>query len=315
MGRPLRVQQQDAVYFITNRCHQQRFFLVPSRAVNAIILGCLCRAALEHGIVVYGYVFMSNHFHLLVGAPGLNLGEFMRDFQSMLAREINGLRDRTGHFWEGRYKSEHVLDDESMIERMVYMMANPTEAGLVEHPEKWPGVCSWDAHRSGGEVTGQHLLKKEYRRYRQTHPDSDETFEEVRANWEQATFTLQLARLPVWRDVDDDTYVERLRELVDAECDRIRRDRKTRRKDFLGAWGVRAQHWNRRPKTIERSPQPLCHSCDPQKRAEHREMIATVTGLYRRAMKKLREGTPRQKARVSFPHGTYPPGRLCCVGA
>jgi hypothetical protein len=43
----------------------------------------------------------------------LNLPEFMRDFQSSVARELNRLHGREGKFFERRYSSEQVLDDES----------------------------------------------------------------------------------------------------------------------------------------------------------------------------------------------------------
>ncbi len=54
----------------------------------------LARAA--QGVKIYAFVFMSNHFHLLLSAPGLNLGLFMCQFQVRLAAELNNLHGREG---------------------------------------------------------------------------------------------------------------------------------------------------------------------------------------------------------------------------
>ena len=310
MGRRVRVQTEDAGYFVSNRCLQQRFLLTPSKAVNAVILGCLARAAVEYGVVIYGFVFMSNHFHMLLSAPRLNLSEFMGAFQGQLATEINRLRGREGYVWQGRFRYEHVVDGPAMVDKMAYMMSNPTEADLVAHPDRWPGVCSWDAHMGDGRVTGHRLLKKEFRRLRRQDPDL--TWEEA---LEEADHTFELAPIPAWADLDPETYRTTLRELVDDRCEAYQRELKRRRRNFMGARKVVAQHWNRRPASTDRSPQPLCHCHDPKRREEHVEWYFEVCGRYRKAMGDYTSESARKRARAAFPHGTYPPGRRRAAGA
>jgi REP element-mobilizing transposase RayT len=114
MGRPIRIQEKRAIQFVTNRCFQQRFLFRPSREVNRIILGCLARAAAKHHVRLFAFVFMSNHFHMLLQAFFLNFP----DFQSSVARELNRLHGREGKFFERRYSSEQVLDDEAFLDRL-----------------------------------------------------------------------------------------------------------------------------------------------------------------------------------------------------
>jgi len=53
---------------ITDRTVQSRFLLVLSAEINDIILGVLGRAQRLNGVGLCGFVFLSNHFHLLLRA-------------------------------------------------------------------------------------------------------------------------------------------------------------------------------------------------------------------------------------------------------
>lgn len=130
MGRPLRIQSKRAIYFVTNRCFQERFFFTPSKEVNRIILGCLGRAASIHKVKLFAFVFMSNHFHMLLQAPLMNLSDFMRDFQSMVATRLNLHHGRTGKFFHRRFSDSRVLDDETFLDKLQYILNNPCESNL-----------------------------------------------------------------------------------------------------------------------------------------------------------------------------------------
>ena len=144
MGRRLRVQKEDAIYFITNRCFQAQYWLKPDfhGHFNKLILRCLSIAQKRYGVLIYGYVFMSNHFHILVRAPEMNLSHFMRDVQSLIARNVNLLRKRRGTLFPDRFTSALVLDKEAVFTMARYILLNPVRAKLVETPDQWPGLIS-----------------------------------------------------------------------------------------------------------------------------------------------------------------------------
>lgn len=63
------------------------------------------------------------------------LGWFMKCLKEPLARMANKEDGCTGAFWEGRFKSVAVLDEESLLATCAYIDLNPVAAGIAETPE------------------------------------------------------------------------------------------------------------------------------------------------------------------------------------
>jgi hypothetical protein len=40
-----------------------------------------------------------------------------------------------------------LVTDQDVEDKIAYVVANPVAAGLVEHPEQWPGVLLWGESR------------------------------------------------------------------------------------------------------------------------------------------------------------------------
>lgn len=65
----------------------------------------------------------------------VNLGWFMKAFKEPLARLANQEDQCKGTFWEARYKSIAILDEESLLATCAYIDLNPVAAGLAAAPE------------------------------------------------------------------------------------------------------------------------------------------------------------------------------------
>lgn len=131
MTRPLRVQYPNAVYHVTCRGNEQKPIFRDDRD-RSIFLKKLIESMDIYAIKLYGYVLMENHFHLLVKTPLGNLGEFMRRFNISYTGYFNYRHKRSGHLYQGRYKSILVDKDNYLSILSRYIHLNPIQTRLFE---------------------------------------------------------------------------------------------------------------------------------------------------------------------------------------
>ena len=67
-----------------------------------------------------------------------SLGWFMKALKEPLARLANKEDDCKGAFWESRYKSIAILDEEALLATCAYIDLNPVAAGVAAAPETSP---------------------------------------------------------------------------------------------------------------------------------------------------------------------------------
>jgi REP element-mobilizing transposase RayT len=110
--------------------------------VREVCGGVLARAAELYGVKVYAYVFMSNHLHLVVGARGLVVADFVKYLLGNLSRKLAPLCTKRwwGKFWERRASVAPILDEAALEDRVRYVLAHGVKEGLVRHAEDWEGL-------------------------------------------------------------------------------------------------------------------------------------------------------------------------------
>ncbi len=98
----------------------------------------MCFYAKSYGITIHNYCLMTNHYHLLIEIQKENLSKFMRQLNMNYAIYFNKKYNRSGHLWQGRFKSWFVTDEAYLYTLMLYIEQNPLKEKIVKTLEEYP---------------------------------------------------------------------------------------------------------------------------------------------------------------------------------
>ena len=282
----------------TSRTIQGRLLLRPSPVFNDIFVGTLGYAQAEYGLDIHSYVALSNHYHLLCSPEDPEqLADFMRLFNSKLAREIGRLNDWREKVWARRFHPIVVSDEPAaQIGRLTYLLAHGAKEGLVASPRQWPGPHCIESLLHGHSQQGLWFNRTlEYEANRKGLRFGVRDFATVE--------TVVLSPLPCWRHLDPAEYRARVAEIVESvEAEARLRERETGRAP-VGAAFVLRQDPHERPLRSKRAPAPFVHAATKTARKALLEAYRIFLAAYLRASERLRGGD----LTVAFPPCCFPP--------
>lgn len=151
MARPLRIEYDGAVYHVTSRGNERKP-VYQDDADRRMFLDVLHEANRRYNWLCHAYCLMSNHYHILVETPDGNLSQGMRQVNGVYTQKFNRRHKRSGHLFQGRYKSILIEKESHLVEVCRYVVLNPVRAKLSELPEAW----TWSSYRSTAGLEKPH---------------------------------------------------------------------------------------------------------------------------------------------------------------
>jgi putative transposase len=136
MARPLRIEYPNAVYHVTSRGNARgKIFLCDQDRENFLfVLGSVVK---RFNWLCHAYCLMDNHYHLMIETPDANLARGMRQLNGVYTQKFNWWHSKTGHIFQGRYKSILVEKENYLLELCRYVVLNPVRANMFQKPNEW----------------------------------------------------------------------------------------------------------------------------------------------------------------------------------
>lgn len=131
------VQNPDCAYFISSRCINREWFVLPMDVIWEAAELQLFFLVHAYGFKIYGFVLMGNHYHMLVVAPRGNLSEGMAYFQRELAREISRRANRINRTFSDRFHRTEIASFQHFQIAYKYLFQNPVKAHLCDKVEQY----------------------------------------------------------------------------------------------------------------------------------------------------------------------------------
>lgn len=106
----------------------------------ALLRDTLHRAKAIHPFVMLAYVFLPDHFHLLVRPTGQStITTIMHSVKPNFTKRYKSLQgiDGSMQFWQPRFWDHIIRDEDDLRRHLDYIHYNLVRHGLVDRPEAW----------------------------------------------------------------------------------------------------------------------------------------------------------------------------------
>jgi REP element-mobilizing transposase RayT len=143
MARPLRIEFPGAFYHVIVRGNQRQDIFFDDQDRQEY-LKRVKRYKDELSFMLYAYVLMVNHVHLLIETPSATISKIMQRINLTYTQYFNKKYGKVGHLFQGRYKSFLCDRDEYLLSLVRYIHLNPVRANLVKEPQRYRWSSHWD---------------------------------------------------------------------------------------------------------------------------------------------------------------------------
>ncbi len=304
---------------ITSRAVGRSFRFVPKKRVVESIWYCVAVVAAnaEYRVRIHEVVYMSNHVHIVATFDDDSMPDFMQDLNSLVSRQLNALRGRTGTNFEPHFNAVEIADVDKILDHCAYALANPCSAHLVTRAVGWRGVTSarleygqsitierpqcgmWkpnrlkEKKRQQGQKAGK-LLRHRKSAGRAKYAGRSKLPEQVE---------FSLERPPGFGELNDTQLREEVRRRTEILEDKAEAERAKRGWKALGMRRVIEQHWADFPDKTEPRFGTVPKASGSSKWA--RMEVLQRCARFQQAYAKARDAYVAGDHGVQFPCGTW----------
>jgi REP element-mobilizing transposase RayT len=149
-----KIRDQDLPHFITATVVDW-IDVFSRKSHRDCVIDCLNFCIKNKGMILYGYVIMSNHVHMIVQSNDGKLSDLIRDFKKFTAKTIldkiqtepesrrewmlerfakateSHSRNKNFQFWQYGNHPEEIYSEKFMWSKLDYIHLNPVRAGIV----------------------------------------------------------------------------------------------------------------------------------------------------------------------------------------
>ena len=148
------IREQEKAHFITATVVDW-IDVFSRKSYRDCIIECFDYCIKNKGMILYGYVIMSNHIHMIIQSNEGKLSDLVRDFKKFTAKSIldkiqnepesrrewmlerfelataSHSRNKNYQFWQYGNHAEEIYTEKFMWSKLDYIHMNPVRAGIV----------------------------------------------------------------------------------------------------------------------------------------------------------------------------------------
>lgn len=296
-----RRKPRGQVYFMTCRV-RKGLPLVCRLSVEKVLIGILARAQGLYGVKICAYVFMGNHYHLIITGHSKHISPFMNYLQGNLALSIQRFIPDyyNGFVWEGRFKEQILLTAEDVIAKMAYIYLNPIRARLTSKASEYPGVSSYNHLLNDKEsflvkwipVSRITSLQEGYKK--------KEDFQITKELLKGCTYEeLKVEPFAWFSSFKDELKAETVKKRI---TDYVSQEENNYKTPVLGAQALKHQRLRKSHKPKEKTNTPYIISHDKELRSSEIDSYRKFCALCKEAWVLIKKGI-----KAAWPKGAYLP--------
>ena len=302
VGYHARIESKELSSFLTTRSRNSELWFINNRELEDAILGYTAKFAERYGVKLYALAIEGNHNQAPALFPRGNRADFMRDWNSAIARAVPRYTPQYtgGRLWARRYSSEFLPGNADVEEYFFYTVLQPVQDGLVEKISEYPGYNCFHDAVWGVERKYKVVRWAEYndaKRYKKNISIKDYTDIAI----------LKYERLPGYEKLSQREYAKLMNEKLEERRIKIVKERYSQGLGFAGREALLKTPRGAMPRRTKTSTinshRPRVLSICSDRRAKYIEWYFNIYFAYKDASKQYRAG----KLDVEFPQGTYRP--------